>query len=80
MDGSGYNKYVFQINHPKTLGEKFLQFCQVGQVIFIENSSPNIVFDGNPCKSVKRGLPAVRVERILQINLNKIWSIFSLFQ
>ena len=69
-----------RIIHVAEIWKKFLQFGQVGQGIPRENTSSNIVFGGNPSKSVERGLPAVRVERILKINLNKSWSIFSLFQ
>ena len=69
-----------RIIHVAEVWKKFLQFGQVGQGLPRENTSSNIVFGGLPSKSVESGLPAVRIECILKINLNEGRSSFCLFQ
>ena len=60
-----------RIIHVAEVWEEFLHFSQVGQGFPSLNASANIVFGGYPGESVERGLPAVRVECVLKINLNE---------
>ena len=55
--------------HVAEVAKKVLQCLQSRQSLARSNTRTNVVFRGDPTKSIKGSLPASRIKGILEINL-----------